>query len=95
MNETQQRIYNYISKLCNACILIHPKTGDKFNNMSVLLTRQDIANELNISEKTVQRNINWLVDNKYIYKLEYNHSYIYSIKPITDNYLFCMVKVSS
>ena len=42
MNETQKKVYDYISKLCDACILTCPN-GDKFVDMGVSLSRQDIA----------------------------------------------------
>ena len=93
MNETQKKVYDYISKLCDACILTCPN-GDKFVDMGVSLSRQDIAKALCLSEKTIDRALTYLLDNKYIYRLEYNKGYIYSMKSsiLNQQYLFCMVK---
>ena len=60
MNETQKKIYDYIYKLCNSCVLEYP-SGGPVVNLPVLLTRHVIAKDLNMSDKTVQRNIEWLV----------------------------------
>lgn len=87
MNETQERIYNFIKWLCSSCKLSDP-SGRQLDNLPVLLTRQAIANKLCLSEKTVQRNLDWLITNNYIYKIEFNHSYIYNIKPINVNHDF-------
>ena len=95
MNKTQKRVYDYIKYLCNACILVYPYTHDKFNNMCVLLSRQDIANKLCLSNKTIERALEYLINNKHIYRKEIGHNYIYSINPINDKYIFCMAKVSS
>lgn len=87
MNETQKRIYDFIYHLCTSCKFL---TG----TMPVLLTRHDIAKKLCLSDKTVQRNLEWLIDNKYIYRVEYNRLYIYNVNPIDTTYDFiCRIRV--
>ena len=73
MNKTQKRVYDYIKYLCNACVLVYPDTHDKFNNMCVLLSRQDIANKLCLSNKTIERALEYLINNKFVKK---NKSYL-------------------
>lgn len=94
MNETQQRIFNFINHLCNSCILMSP-SGDVITNMPVLLTRQQIADKLSLSEKTVQRGLDFLLTNKYIYRLEIGAKlYIYNIIPVNNiNDFICRVRV--
>jgi|GEM_PF-6228051 len=94
MNETQQRIFNFINYLCNSCLL-HDDNGNKLNNMPVLLTRHAIARKLCLSEKTVQRNLDWLVNNKHIYRISLSGVYIYNTKPITNvNDVICRIRYS-
>lgn len=95
MNETQQRVYDYIKHLCSSCIL-YDQSGRQVDNIPVSITRQSIADKLNISEKTVQRCLKHLLDNNYIYRYELGSSvYIYNIKPINTNKDFiCRIKMS-
>lgn len=92
MNETQKRIYDYVKHLCSSCIL-YDQSGRQLDNIPVLLTRHVIADKLSLSDKTVQRNLDWLVSNNYIYKISFGSNYIYNIKPITNNDFLCRVKI--
>lgn len=81
MNSTQLRIYNYIKALI------------KNNNIPVMLSYHNIACKLNLSDITIIRNINWLVDNKYIYKAIYNKTNIYNTSPIDITHDFvCYIR---
>lgn len=92
MNETQTRIFNFINYLCNSCVL-HDDNNNQLHNMPVLLTRHAIANKLCLSERTVQRNLDWLVANKYIYRLSLSGVYIYNTIPITSvNNVICRIR---
>lgn len=95
MEGTQERVYKYIKHLCESCKLSYPN-GNNIDNIPVSITRQQIADKLNISEKTVQRCLKYLLDNNYIYRYELGSSvYIYNIKPINTNQDFiCRVKMS-
>jgi predicted HTH transcriptional regulator len=94
MNETQQRIFNYINHLTSSCVLMAP-SGDVITNMPVLLTRQQIADKLCLSEKTIERHIDYLLENKYIYRVSIGVSnYIYNTIPINNNSDYiCRIKV--
>lgn len=95
MNETQQRIFNYVKWLCSSCCLMSSQ-GDILDNVPVLTTVKSIADKLGLSERTVQRNLEWLVNHNYIYRVEHNRSYIYSTQPINlNNDFLCRVRLSS
>ena len=83
MNQTQKRVYNFIKYLCSSCIL-HDQSGRQLDNMSVLLTRQAIANKLCLSERTVNRALDYLVANNYIYRISIGINYIYNINNISN-----------
>lgn len=70
LNNTQKKILDYILNI------IHE------NNMPVIVPYYFIADNFNISDMTVKRNIDWLVKNKYIYRELIGNSSIYNNKPI-------------
>lgn len=92
MNKTQKRVYDFINYLCSSCLL-HDDNNHKLDNLPVLLTRQAIANKLCLSNKTVERALEYLITNKYIYRIEFGNNYIYNTKPININHDFlCRVR---
>ena len=93
MNETQERVYKFIKYLCSSCLL-QDANNNKLDNLPVLLTRQAIADKLSLSSKTVERALEWLIANNYIYREEFNRSYIYNIKPIdiTNHDFLCRIR---
>ena len=73
LNNTQQKILDYILNIINT------------NNMPVIVPYYFIADEFNISNMTVKRNMDWLVNNKYIYREFIGNNSIYNNKPIDLN----------
>lgn len=81
MNHTQQRIYNYINALI------------KLNNTCVMLSVHNISEKLGLSEMTVRRNLEWLINNKHIYNAKLGNSFIYYTQPIDmANDFVCYVR---
>ena len=81
MNQTQQRIFNYITALI------------KLNNIPVMLSVHNIAVKLSLSEMTVRRNLDWLVDNKHIYNTKLGNSIVYYTEAIdTTNDFICYIR---
>lgn len=81
MNETQQKIYDYITGIIN------------LNNIPVMLSYQNIASRLNISEITVKRNLDVILSNHLLYSAKLGNNIIYNTKAIdTSKDLICYIR---
>lgn len=81
MNNTQQRIYNYLTSII------------KINNIPVMITYHNIASKLNLSEITIKRNLDDMLANHILYSSKIGNNYIYNTKPIDMNHDFvCYIR---
>lgn len=93
LNINTKRVFKYIYSMTHSCCL-YDKSGNGINITPVVLTGQDIADKLNLCERTVQRCLVLLIKSKYIYKYSLGSINIYSTEPFINKDLLVRVKLS-
>lgn len=84
LNNTQKTILDYIVNLINT------------HHMPVMIPYNILSEVFDISEMTVKRNIDVLINNKLLYKEYIGNSFIYDTYPISlDNDIKCYIKNTS